>query len=75
VPDFAEPGQYSGPCVWIGPAPGTATIEARITYQVVFSVSGFADVLDPYTWESAPVSLRVDELRSVNIEPPGLTPG
>ena len=66
VPDFAEPGQYDAPCVWIPPEPGELTVTARITYDVVFTVSGFADVLAPYVWSSSPLTVRVDELRVVN---------
>ena len=39
---------------------------ARITYDVVFTVSGFADVLAPYVWSSSPLTVRVDELSVVN---------
>jgi hypothetical protein len=66
VPDFAEPGQYDAPCVWIPPEPGELTVTARITYDVVFTVSGFADVLAPYVWSSSPLTVRVDELSVVN---------
>jgi hypothetical protein len=66
VPDFAEPGQYEAPCVWIPPEPGELTVTAHITYQVVFTVSGFADVLAPYVWSSNPLAVRVDELSVVN---------
>jgi hypothetical protein len=66
VPDFAEPGQYDAPCVWIPPEPGQLTVTARITYRVVFTVSGFADVLAPYVWSSNPLVVRVDELSVVN---------
>ena len=67
VPDFAEPGQFEAPCVWIPPRPGQVTIRARVTYRVVFAVSGFADVLQPYVWTSDPLTVRVDELRVVNV--------
>ena len=66
VPDFAEPGQYDAPCVWIPPEPGELTVTARITYDVVFTVSGFADALAPYVWSSNPLTVRVDELSVVN---------
>lgn len=66
VPDFAEPGQYEAPCVWIPPEPGELTVTARITYQVVFTVSGFADPLAPYVWSSTPLTVRIDELSVVN---------
>ena len=69
VPDFAEPGQFEAPCVWIPPAPGELTVTARMTYRVVYVVSGFAQELAPYSWSSAPLTLRVDELRVVNIRP------
>lgn len=54
------------PCVWIPPEPGELTVTARITYDVVFTVSGFADVLAPYVWSSNPLTVRVDELSVVN---------
>jgi hypothetical protein len=66
VPDFAEPGQFSAPCVWIPPEPGEVTIRARLTYEVRYVVSGFVEVLAPYSWSSDPVTVRVDELRVVN---------
>ena len=69
VPDFAEPGQFSAPCVWVPPEPGELTVRARVTYRVVFTVSGFADVLAPYVWSSNPLTVRVDELRVVNTRP------
>ena len=71
TPDFAEPGQFEAPCTWIPPNKGEVTIRATITYQVVFAVSGYADVLAPYVWSSNPITLRVDELRSVNVRPDG----
>ena len=61
-----RPGQYEAPCVWIPPEPGELTVTARITYSVVFTVSGFADVLAPYVWSSNPLTVRVDELSVVN---------
>ena len=67
VPDFAEPGQFEAPCVWIPPRPGQVTIRARVTYRVVFAVSGFTEVLVPYVWSSDPLTVRVDELRVVNV--------
>jgi hypothetical protein len=71
VPDFAEPGQFSAPCVWIPPKPGALTVRARISYHVVFTVSGYVDVLAPYEWSSDPLTVRVDDLRVVNIRPEG----
>ena len=73
VPDFAEPGQFSAPCVWIPPRPGSVAITATVTYRVEFVVSGpgnpgLRDVLAPYVWSSAPFTARVDELRSVNVK-------
>ena len=58
--------QDDAPCVWIPPEPGELTVTARITYDVVFTVSGFADVLAPYVWSSSPLTVRVDELSVVN---------
>jgi hypothetical protein len=73
VPDFAEPGQGSWPCVWIPPRPGEVTIRATITYSVTLVVSGppgtFTEVQEAYTWSSDPLILRVDELRAVNTNP------
>jgi hypothetical protein len=55
--------------VWVPPEPGELTIRARVTYRVVFTVSGYADVLAPYVWSSQPLAVRVDELRVVNTRP------
>lgn len=71
TPDFAEPGQFEAPCVWIPPAPGEVTIRARITFRVRYAVSGFVEDQPPYEWESDPLTVRVDELRAVNTRPGG----
>lgn len=75
VPDFAEPGQYMGPCVWTPPRPGNVTIRATVAYSVTLVVAGppgtFVEPEEPFMWSSDPVTLRVDELRAVNVVPGG----
>lgn len=77
VPDFAEPGQFSAPCVWIPPEPGQVTVTAEVTYEVDSIVTGpagrrFREGLTGEVRPSASLSLRVDDLRIVNVNPPPL---
>jgi hypothetical protein len=77
VPDFAEPGQFSAPCVWIPPEPGQLTVTAEVTYEVDSIVTGpagrrFREGLTGEVRPSASLSLRVDDLRIVNVNPPPL---
>ncbi len=77
VPDFAEPGQFSAPCVWIPPEPGQLTVTAEVTYEVDSVVTGpggrrFREDLAGEVRPSASLSLRVDAIRIVNVNPPPL---
>ncbi|MEL6894278.1 MAG: hypothetical protein AAFP84_21985, partial [Actinomycetota bacterium] len=77
VPDFAEPGQFSAPCVWIPPEPGQLTVTAEVTYEVDSIVAGpagrrFQESLAGEVRSSPSLSLRVDDLRIVNVNPPPL---
>ena len=77
VPDFAEPGQFSAPCVWIPPEPGQLTVTAEVTYSVDSVVVGpsgqpFRESLAGEVRSSPALSLRVDDLRIVNVNPPPL---
>lgn len=77
VPDFAEPGQFSAPCVWIPPEPGQLTVTAQVTYEVDSIVTGpagrrFREPLAGEVRSSPSLSLRVDDLRIVNVNPPPL---
>lgn len=77
VPDFAEPGQFSAPCVWIPPEPGQIAITAQVTYTVDSVVTGpsgqrFTESLNSEVRSSLSLSLRVDDLRIVNVNPPPL---
>jgi hypothetical protein len=75
VPDFAEPGQFEAPCVWIPPSPGNLTVRAVVTYSVVLVIAGpggtYSSPEPAYTWMSNPSTARVDNLRVVNIRPEG----
>jgi hypothetical protein len=79
VPDFAEPGQYAAPCVWIPPSPGELTAVAEVTYQARSVVVGppgrFRENLNDETRTSAPLVVRVDELSIVNVQPNGVRAG
>lgn len=65
--DFWDLGPLDEECVWVPDALGEVTIRARITYDVVFDVSGYTTRLDPYEWMSDPLTMTVGELRAVNV--------
>lgn len=65
VPDLAEPG-INRACMWTPPGPGTVSIQARITYRVVFWANGFTEQLADYVWYSPAAVWPVGELSSVN---------
>jgi len=68
LPEQAEPG-VNGPCTWTPPGPGTATIQARITFDVTMRANGFTEDRPDYVWTSEPVTYTVGELTSVNLDP------
>ena len=47
------------------------TVRARISYNVLLTISGFSEWLSPYVWYSDPLTMTVGELRSVNVTPEG----
>ena len=63
--DHTTPG-VNGPCMWTPPGPGRVSIEARITYRVLFWANGYTEPLNDYVWTSAPASFQTGELSSVN---------
>lgn len=65
LPDQAEPG-VNGNCMWTPPGPGTVTIQARITYDVVFWANGYTESLADYTWTSPEATFATGELSAVN---------
>lgn len=65
LPDHATPG-VNGDCMWTPPGPGSVTIQARITYRVLFWANGFTERLPDYVWTSAAVQFPTGELSSVN---------
>lgn len=62
--DADEPGW--SPCTWTPPARGSATITARIIYDITFWASGWTEPDDDYVWRSLPVTYAVGELTSPN---------
>jgi len=65
LPDHATPG-VNGACMWTPPGPGSVTIQARITYRVLFWANGFTEQLPDYVWTSAAAQFATGELSSVN---------
>jgi hypothetical protein len=71
LPRYYELGQLNQDCSWVPQARGTVTVRARITYNVLLTISGFSEWLSPYIWYSDPLTMTVGELRSVNVTPEG----
>ena len=71
LPRYYELGQLAGECTWVPQEPGQVTIRARITYDVLLTISGYSEWLSPYVWYSDPLTLSVGELRIRNVTPPG----
>ena len=65
LPDHTAPG-INGACTWTPPGPGSVSIQARITYQVLFWANGYTERLNDYVWSSAPTRFATGELASVN---------
>jgi len=65
LPDQSEPGVNSD-CMWTPPGPGTVTIQARITYGVIFWANGYTEALPDYTWMSEAATFATGELSAVN---------
>lgn len=66
LPDHAAPG-VNWWCMWTPPGPGTVTIQARITYDVLFWANGFTEELPEYQWSSPSAQFAVGELAVVNV--------
>ncbi|MET0145365.1 MAG: hypothetical protein ABW328_11365 [Ilumatobacteraceae bacterium] len=71
LPPYFELGQLGQDCTWVPQSRGSVTIRARITYDVLLTISGYSEWLSPYVWYSDPLSLTVDELHVRNVTPPG----
>lgn len=71
LPDFYELGQLGRDCTWVPQEKGSVTIRARITYDVLLTISGFSEQLSPYVWYSDPLTLPVGEIRVRNVTPEG----
>ncbi len=71
LPRYYELGQLAGECTWVPQEPGPVTIRARITYDVLLTISGYSEWLSPYVWYSDPLTLSVGELRIRNVTPAG----
>lgn len=72
IPDFAEPGQFDAPCVWIPPEPGSLSVTATVTYNVNSVVTGpfgggYVETLAPEVRTSTAETLRVDTMKVVNV--------
>lgn len=57
----------NGRCTWTPPGPGSVTIEARLTYEVVFWANGYYEVQPDYRWSSVPAVFATGELAAVNV--------
>ena len=71
LPRYYELGQLERDCTWVPQERGSVTIRARITYDVLLTISGFSEWLSPYVWYSDPLTLSVGELRFRNVTPEG----
>ena len=71
LPRYYELGQLGRDCTWVPQARGSVTVRARVSYDVLLTISGFSEWLSPYVWYSDPLTLTVGELRSVNVTPEG----
>lgn len=71
LPRYYELGQLGRDCTWVPQSKGSVTIRARITYNVLLTISGFSEWLSPYVWYSDPLTLSVGELRVRNVTPDG----
>ena len=67
----AELGQLGRDCTWVPQSKGSVTIRARVTYNVLLTISGFSEWLSPYVWYSDPLTMTVGELRVRNVTPDG----
>lgn len=65
LPDIAPPG-VNARCTWTPPGPGTVTLQARVTYQVVLWVNGYQEPQPDYTLRGPAATFRVGELAAVN---------
>lgn len=71
LPRYYELGQLGRDCTWVPQSKGSVTIRARVTYNVLLTISGFSEWLAPYVWYSDPLTLTVGELRVRNVTPDG----
>ncbi len=69
LPRYYELGQLGQDCTWVPQTRGTVTVRARITYDVLLTISGYSEWLSPYVWWSDPLTLAVDELHVRNVTP------
>ena len=53
-------------CMWTPPGPGSVSIQARITYRVLFWANGFTEQLPDYQWVSPAAVFPTGELAVVN---------
>jgi hypothetical protein len=71
LPRYYEVGQLERDCTWVPQAKGSVTVRARISYNVLLTISGYSEWLSPYVWYSDPLTMTVGELRSLNVTPEG----
>lgn len=71
LPRYYTLGQLGRDCTWVPQAKGSVTVRARISYNVLLTISGFSEWLSPYVWYSDPLTMTVGELHSVNVTPEG----
>ena len=71
LPRYHVEGQLGRDCTWVPHAKGSVTVRARISYDVLLTISGYSEWLSPYVWYSDPLTMTVGELRSVNVTPEG----
>ena len=71
LPRYYELGQLGRDCTWVPHDKGSVTVRARISYDVLLTISGYSEWLSPYVWYSDPLTMTVGELRSVNVTPEG----
>jgi hypothetical protein len=71
LPRYRVEGQLGRDCTWVPHNKGSVTVRARISYDVLLTISGYSEWLSPYVWYSDPLTMTVGELRSVNVTPEG----
>lgn len=65
LPRIATPG-VNGPCRYTPPGPGTLTVQAVVTFRVMFWANGYSEPAPDYVFSGPVATYRVGELSSVN---------